>query len=461
MAETLPPWKEEAPACVVVRSLGDGTQWDQMAVVVRYTDATSLLVTPEQLPIGHGKAATSVIEVSDTGSTPQTNLGLSPRGDIAGWITLERTTIAEIAPGETVPVNVTVAVPRYQAPGDYSGGGRVQCGSQSDAVGVNVRVPEAHAVVLTLTPDSRSVVPGNTGVFVLGVKNEGNVSDGYDLTVDGLPDGWEVSWSRNPVHVEPGARRRRFADHPTGLAPDRARLVRLHRFTYDPVGNLLREDVERDGPGIKDIVFADDFESGDLSGWQGGGRKPGLETFLYAYAEANQLLSVGETTFRHDGNGNRAGAASPDGVEQYAYDSADRLTEYTRLMPQGQSGELREDVRATYAYDGLGRRIEKKVFDNGKPKKTRYLYDAFSFNPVQESADPGHVTRKTAGTVQPATHLPPQPATTPASTPDCSPAPGGAESARMLTKKKRQKKRQATFRSYVQGFSVAGVPGGK
>ncbi len=165
-----------------------------------------------------------------------------------------------------------------------------------------------------------------------------------------------------------------------------------HSFTYDPVGNLLQEDVERQGPGIKDVVFADGFESGDLSGWQGRGRKPGFVSFLYAYDEANQLLSLDETTFRHDGNGNRVEAASPDGVEEYAYDSADRLTDYKRLVPQGQSGKLREDVRATYAYDGLGRRIEKKIFDQGKPKTTRYLYDAFSFNPVRESADPGHVT---------------------------------------------------------------------
>ncbi len=224
---TLRSWNDEATARVVVRSLGDLTQWDQMVVVARYTDGTSLQVTPEQLSltIGHGEATTSVIEVTNTGSTPLTNVELSPRGNIVGWITLERTLIAEIAPDETVPVNVNVTVPRYQAPGDYGGGVRVACGSQSAGVSINVRVPEAHAVVLTLTPDSRSVVPGNTpigcavgvcvvpprspqgddvGVFVLGVKNEGNVSDGYDLTVDGLPDGWEVSWSRNPPFGERG-----------------------------------------------------------------------------------------------------------------------------------------------------------------------------------------------------------------------------------------------------------------
>ncbi|MBE9506556.1 MAG: S8 family serine peptidase [Chloroflexi bacterium] len=204
---SLRTWYDEASARVTVRSQGDLTQWDQMEVRVIRNDARALQVEPTQhdLTIEHDQIGTAIIHVSNDGNETLTSVTLTPYGDIADWISLDQTEIAELPPGHTTSVNVTVAVPKYQAPGLYSGGVRVKSGSQSDVVLINVEVPESHAVLINLSPGSQGVIPGRTGLYTANVQNEGNVTDSYDLTLSDLPESWDVSWSRNPVIVEPGA----------------------------------------------------------------------------------------------------------------------------------------------------------------------------------------------------------------------------------------------------------------
>ena len=46
----------------------------------------------------------SVIEVSNTGDQPLADISLTTQGDIADWISLETSQIAQLSPGQTVPV---------------------------------------------------------------------------------------------------------------------------------------------------------------------------------------------------------------------------------------------------------------------------------------------------------------------------------------------------------------------
>ncbi len=200
-------WNDEASALVTVRSQGDLTQWDHMEVIVQRNDNRSLTVEPDQydLVIEHGQSQTVSIEVINNSDEPLNGISLTPQGETEGWSTLSQTTIATLLPGETTTVDLTLAVPKYQAPDLYTGSVRVQSGNQSDAVLINIQVPESHLVVLDLSPEQLGVVPGKTGIYTAAVQNEGNVSDSYDLILTGLPSDWDSTWSRNPVIVEPGA----------------------------------------------------------------------------------------------------------------------------------------------------------------------------------------------------------------------------------------------------------------
>ena len=46
-----------------------------------------------------------------------------------------------------------------------------------------------------------------------------------------------------------------------------------------------------------------------------------------------------------------------------------------------------------YAYDGAGRRARRGVTASGTTKTTGYLNDGWSYNPIQETANPGQTTQ--------------------------------------------------------------------
>jgi RHS repeat-associated protein len=102
-------------------------------------------------------------------------------------------------------------------------------------------------------------------------------------------------------------------------------------FSYDPVGNRLTSDNNKS----------------------------------YAYGPANQLLTNNAASYRYDTNGNLITKTTAEGTTTYAWDYNNRLTTVT--MPSG--------TIATYRYDPFGRRVEKRVTENGIATTTRYLYD--------------------------------------------------------------------------------------
>jgi hypothetical protein len=205
---SLRTWGDEATARVFVYSQGDRSQQDQMLVRVIRNDRQILVVEPSQLDltVEHGRSGSDTIQISNSSDEVLADVRLSPEGTIAPWIQVQPSWFGQLSPGQTVSATVTVTVPKYQAPGMYSGSVRVQSGNQNDGVLINVHVPESHAVLADVSPASRGVAPGNTGVYTVEVQNEGNVIDSYALSLTGLPSSWEVTWSRTSVTLVPGAR---------------------------------------------------------------------------------------------------------------------------------------------------------------------------------------------------------------------------------------------------------------
>jgi RHS repeat-associated protein len=101
-------------------------------------------------------------------------------------------------------------------------------------------------------------------------------------------------------------------------------------YTYDPVGNRLASDNNR----------------------------------RYSYGPGNQLTSDNGASYGYDRNGNLTQKATSEGTTTYEWDYENRLIKVTTPT-----------TTAEYAYDPFGRRIQKKVTENGETVTANYFYD--------------------------------------------------------------------------------------
>lgn len=100
-------------------------------------------------------------------------------------------------------------------------------------------------------------------------------------------------------------------------------------FSYDPVGNRLASD----------------------------------KTTTYLYNQGNQLILNGGS-YLYDKNGNLIQKTTSTGITTYVWDYENRLIGVTTPV-----------IKAEYAYDPLGRRIQKKVTEVGTTTTSNYFYD--------------------------------------------------------------------------------------
>ena len=130
-------------------------------------------------------------------------------------------------------------------------------------------------------------------------------------------------------------------------------------FTYDPVGNRLTSDHNR----------------------------------TYTYNRGNQLISENGVSYAYDKNGNLIGKTDASGLTTYFYDYENRLIKVT--TPNGMVAEFK--------YDPFGRRIEKKITENGIATTKKYFYDnediILEYETKAEADDEGKtgITRYTHG----------------------------------------------------------------
>lgn len=163
----------------------------------------------------------------------------------------------------------------------------------------------------------------------------------------------------------------------------------IQDFVYDSVERLIRSteqsgalpaDVttyELDGVNNRVRVTGDGPEAGS---WIQDATSPNP-----ADAAVNQYTLTPFDRRWYDANGNlrAAGVVDEDGRRgsRYTYDYMNRLVriDRTTTSPNGSSGSLGGQSSAvlttTYAYDVLGRRIEKTLDAAGSPQTTRFYYD--------------------------------------------------------------------------------------
>ncbi|HEX8219695.1 MAG TPA: DUF6531 domain-containing protein [Chloroflexia bacterium] len=115
---------------------------------------------------------------------------------------------------------------------------------------------------------------------------------------------------------------------------------------------------------------------------------PGPVTTAYSYNAGNQMLTAGSTSFRYDANGNRTSMSGAQRAIDYAFDFENRLSG-ARTYDVKPNGARQYDSTLDYTYDGLGRRLERGVVDNGKRKTAQFLYDGLGFDHLAQYVDPG------------------------------------------------------------------------
>ncbi len=119
-------------------------------------------------------------------------------------------------------------------------------------------------------------------------------------------------------------------------------------FGYDPAGS----------GSITQVIGSDTFEAGDLA----------IEP---AYDAAGNMVN--------------------DGMYVYSYDAWNRLVAVRR--DAASAGSPYDDL-ATYAYDGLGRRISKAVTNSGSRDRTEYFYYNANWQLLQIDSGSGQATRQ-------------------------------------------------------------------
>jgi|GEM_PF-4212269 len=144
-------------------------------------------------------------------------------------------------------------------------------------------------------------------------------------------------------------------------------------FTYDPVGNRLSQTTN----------IADQPNTPALD--------PPVTT-NYVYNNANQLLSTTSplttTQFAYDNNGNRLSMIGTARVVSYTFDIENRLIGAVTFDVHN-NDDWHYDSTLDFTYDGLGRRMERGIIDNGVRKVAEFLYDGLSYDLMAQYVDPG------------------------------------------------------------------------
>jgi len=145
--------------------------------------------------------------------------------------------------------------------------------------------------------------------------------------------------------------------------------VLTSQYSYDAVGNRTRQ--------ITNI--ADKPNTPAL---------PDPVTTNYTYNVANGMLTAGPTSYSYDANGNRTAMTGDSRAITYSYDYENRLSGAVTYDVQN-NGRLKYDSTLDYTYDGLGRRVQRGVVDNGRRKTGSYLYDGLGYDLLAQYVDPG------------------------------------------------------------------------
>jgi RHS repeat-associated protein len=144
--------------------------------------------------------------------------------------------------------------------------------------------------------------------------------------------------------------------------------------------------------GKKDRIWGADIVPNNSGGPAQGtatvyAAKPGGAELIRTDSSRTWFIPKLSQHLDYDADGNLTG----DGVWSYTYNAENQLVRMTSLLPAGFTGRR---LRLDFKYDYLGRRVEKRVYDNDSATETlakRYVYDGW--NLIAETTLGGSLSR--------------------------------------------------------------------
>jgi Ca2+-binding RTX toxin-like protein len=111
--------------------------------------------------------------------------------------------------------------------------------------------PEAHGVVVSLSPASATAGQGTPASYVARVTNTGSATDTFDLSASGLPAGFTATFEQNSVEVPPGAGN--FRDVPLVIVPPQGATPGDYVFTVK-ADSTTETGVSDDAAGVVSVL---------------------------------------------------------------------------------------------------------------------------------------------------------------------------------------------------------------
>jgi RHS repeat-associated protein len=136
-------------------------------------------------------------------------------------------------------------------------------------------------------------------------------------------------------------------------------------YTYDAAGRLTIIAHSNPAGTIDTLTYEYDPNGNRISIMGAGAQPQRAEVTDTLYDEANEMLQFNAADMAYDDNGNLLSRTDACGTTTYEWDARDRLVGITGFKPDC------SPLTASFAYDPLGRRVEKTI--NGVT--TMYLYD--------------------------------------------------------------------------------------
>jgi uncharacterized membrane protein len=174
------------------------------------TGAQILGLSPASQTVAPEASATYMVKVTNPTSSSDT-FNLAVLGVPAGWVNLPAS--VTVAANSFVNETVTLTSAAFAALGDYgftvtaNDANGAQASVSGDLILAGqppVTDPEAHGVVVTLTPVSATAGQGTAAVYTVQMTNTGSADDTFTLSDAGLPAGVTALFSQTTIDVPPG-----------------------------------------------------------------------------------------------------------------------------------------------------------------------------------------------------------------------------------------------------------------
>jgi len=151
-----------------------------------------------------GTGITFTVKVNNTGNG-QDNVAITHSGEPSGWTVTHVSSVSVPANGSR-EVSVSIVPPSGAVAGTYQTTLKATAGDavKSDQVTFVIIIDPRYGLTLSSADVSKYVTPKVAAYYSMNLTNTGNADDTAMISIEGIPSGWTVLPTSNPVSLSPG-----------------------------------------------------------------------------------------------------------------------------------------------------------------------------------------------------------------------------------------------------------------